>query len=243
MKKSFIGETLRTILYAVVLALIIRTVVYEPFSIPSGSMYPSLYVGDFLFVSKFSYGYSKYTFFDLIDFEGRVWEDEPQRGDIAVFKLPSDPSIDYIKRIIGLPGDRIQLKEGVLYINNTSIQTERIANAQIPNSYGGSSEYFQFLESLPNGKTYPIYHEPGYKRTILNNTPPWIVPADHYFMLGDNRDNSRDSRFRDIGFIPVENFVGRAEILFFSVEEGRFDLFDQEWYNSIRFDRLWRPIS
>ena len=241
MKKFFIGETIRTVLFAIVLAVTIRTVAYEPFSIPSGSMYPSLYIGDFLFVSKFSYGYSQYTFFDLIDFEGRIWEDRPERGDIAVFKFPQDTSIDYIKRVIGLPGDRIQIREGVLHINNEPVQMEQLENA--PDPEGGNRQYFQFLETLPNGKSYAIYHSPGYKRSRLNNTPAWIVPSDHYFMLGDNRDNSRDSRFRDVGFVPVENFVGRAEVLFFSVEQGRFDLFDQEWYDTIRLERLWKKIS
>ena len=240
--KNFLWETARTILFAVFLAVFIRTFAYEPFSIPSGSMYPALYVGDFLFVSKFSYGYSKYTFFDLIDFEGRLWSAKPERGDIAVFKLPDDPTLDYIKRIIGLPGDKIQIQEGILYLNDRPIQTQNLENVQIRASYRGLGEYLQYRETLPNGKSYLIYHEPGYRRTVLNNTPTWIVPDGHYFMLGDNRDNSKDSRFRDIGFIPVENFVGRAEVLFFSVEEGQFDLFDPKWYQTIRFDRLWQTI-
>ncbi len=235
-------ETFRTVLYAMVIAVFIRTLAYEPFNIPSGSMYPTLMVGDYLFVSKFSYGYSRYSFpFGFGLFKDRIWESTPERGDVAVFKLPRDNETDYIKRIVGLPGDKLQVREGILYINDEMVSRERIEDYEYRNRYGEIVVYAQYIETLPNGVSYkvldatPFRLEPG----SLDNTSIYVVPADHYFGMGDNRDNSQDSRvLRSVGYIPKENLVGRAEILFFSTN-GKARLWQiWRWPISVRYNRL-----
>jgi len=227
-----VWETVKVVLQALLIAFFIRTFLFQPFNIPSGSMIPTLWVGDYLFVNKLSYGYSRYSFnftlslfgkdlfsFGPLDFKGRVFfADTPRRGDVVVFKLPRDPKIDYIKRVIGLPGDRIQVKHGVLYINGKAVKKERIGDFIVPEGPGRNSHIRQFRETLPNGVSYVVHDL--YDNGPADNTGVFVVPPGHYFMMGDNRDNSTDSRFAremgGVGYVPWENLVGRATIIFFS---------------------------
>lgn len=237
------GETIRTVLYAVVIAFAVRTFAYEPFNIPSGSMIPTLLVGDYLFVSKFSFGYSRHTIaLGLPVFDGRIFFTEPERGDVVVFKLPSDNKTDYIKRIIGLPGDRIQVVDGILHINGEAVERARIEDYVFTDGAGRTISYPQYIETLPNGRSYRILEVSD--RGALDNTPVYEVPPGHYFAMGDNRDNSLDSRVRSqVGFVPVENLVGRAEFLFFSLEEGARFWEVWKWPWAIRFGRLFQGIE
>jgi signal peptidase I len=239
-----IVETLRTIVYAVLIALVVRTVAYEPFNIPSGSMIPTLLVGDYLFVSKFSYGYSRYSLpFGLPVFKGRIMADMPKRGDVAVFKLPSDNSTDYIKRVIGLPGDRIQMMDGVLHINGKPAERHRIEDYVLQSPFGTIQRVPQFVETLPNGKSYRVI-ETDHNMGSMDNTREYLVPDGHFFMMGDNRDNSLDSRALDhVGFVPFENYVGRAEILFFSTDQSARVWEVWKWPFAIRYSRLFRGID
>lgn len=237
-------ETIKTILYAVAVALVLRTVALEPFNIPSGSMIPSLLVGDYLFVSKFSYGYSRYSLpLGPNVYRGRILFEEPQRGDVAVFKLPSEPSTDYIKRVIGLPGDRIQVRGGVLHINGQPVQRDRIEDYVYSDQRGNVIRAAQYLETLPNGKTHRIIETEG-DRWLTDNTPVFVVPPEHYFMMGDNRDNSQDSRFQDhVGYVPAENLVGRAEFLFFSTNGVAAIWEVWKWPWAIRWSRLLHGVN
>ena len=242
-EKGGFFDTLKTISYAVLIALFIRTIAFEPFNIPSGSMIPTLLVGDYLFVSKFAYGYSKHSLlFSLPIIPGRIFFSEPERGDVAVFKLPSDNSTDYIKRVIGLPGDKIQIRNGRLFINEKIIERKRLNDFIIGSIDGKISMIPQYIEILPNGKRYKIIETWG-DNGPLDNTGVFAVPKGHYFMMGDNRDNSQDSRvIREVGFVPVQNLVGRASILFFSTNgQARFwEIW--KWPVSIRFERLFNQI-
>ena len=218
--ESFI-ETLKTIISAVLIALVIRTFAFEPFNIPSGSMLPTLLVGDYLFVSKYSYGYSKHSFpLSFMPISGRYFFSEPKRGDVAVFKLPRDNKTDYIKRIIGLPGDKIQLQGGRLFVNGDLVFRDRVEDFVDDNSFNFTTK--MFLEKLPDNNDHFIL-ELG-DNYLFDNTREYIVPDEHYFMMGDNRDNSEDSRSQ-VGFVPKENLVGRAEILFFSTN-GSASIFE-----------------
>ncbi|RIY01339.1 signal peptidase I [Aureimonas flava] len=230
--KGGFWETVKVVVQALLLALVIRTFLFQPFSIPSGSMMPTLLIGDYLFVSKWSYGFSKYSFPLSPDlFDGRILGSSPERGDIIVFRKPNEVQTDYIKRLIGLPGDRVQMRDGVLFINGQAVPkvpdgfftTE--AGAQIP----------QYRETLPNGVTYDTLDaEPD---SVGDNTREFVVPADHYFMMGDNRDNSLDSRF-DVGYVPFENLVGKAQVIFFSMENDASPLEVWEWPSSLRPSRI-----
>lgn len=238
------AETIRTIIYAVLIALVVRTVAYEPFNIPSGSMIPTLLVGDYLFVSKFSYGYSRYSLpFGLPLFSGRIFADPPKRGDVAVFKLPLDNKTDYIKRVIGLPGDRIQVIDGILHINGEQVERSRIEDYVMESQFGTIQRVPQYVETLPNGKAYRII-ETDHNMGSLDNTKEYLVPEGHYFMMGDNRDNSLDSRALDhVGYVPFENYVGRAEILFFSTDHSARLWEIWKWPLAIRYSRLFRGID
>ena len=247
---SGILETLKTVVYAVLIALVVRTVAYEPFNIPSGSMVPTLLVGDYLFVSKFSYGYSRYSLpFGLPLFSGRIhlpFSGSPKRGDVAVFKLPTDPSVDYIKRIIGLPGDRIQMRHGRLYINDQPVPL-RPSGDYIYEEGSSAAVLQQYIEALPRGPDAP----PLEHRIIevgnsgpLDNTPVYVVPPDHYFAMGDNRDNSQDSRVLSaVGYVPAENLVGKAQFLFFSTNGSARWWEIWKWPLAIRYNRLFRGIG
>jgi signal peptidase I len=234
-------ENIKTIVYAGLIAIGIRTVAYEPFNIPSGSMIPTLLVGDYLFVSKYSYGYSRFSLpFSPDLFNGRIFGRLPKRGDVAVFKYPRDDTTDYIKRIVGLPGDHIQVKQGQLYINGTEVPRQA-AGDYVTDDEGIHMVMRRYLETLPDGVKHYILKATD--EGEMNNTPDYVVPPDHVFAMGDNRDNSADSRFMNgVGFVPVDNLVGRAEFLFFSVD-AQYPWWEVwEWPFEIRWSRIFQPI-
>lgn len=240
-KSGGFRETLKTIVYAVAIALVVRTFAYEPFNIPSGSMKPTLLVGDYLFVSKFTYGYSKHSLpLSLPIFDGRVFATMPERGDVVVFKKPTDESTDYIKRIVGLPGDKIQVIDGRLYINDRAVEVQSAGIFSEPED-PNQQEIPMYVEVLPNIRSHLILDMLPHGQ--FDNTRPFDVPDGHVFAMGDNRDNSADSRTRDVGFVPLENIVGRAEIIFFSVN-GTAALWEiWKWPWAIRYGRLLSPIK
>lgn len=250
-------ETVKVIIQALLIAFFVRSFLYQPFNIPSASMYPTLKIGDYLFVSKLSYGYGKYSFnFSLggfgheilnccpIDFPGRaVLADTPKRGDVAVFKLPTNTDVDYIKRVIGLPGDRIQMIDGVLHINDAAVKKEPIGvfdNRDRQADGRSGDEIPLFRETLPNGVSYDVLDtgDSGFS----DNTNEFVVPEGHYFMMGDNRDNSQDSRFPDVGYVPIENYVGRADIIFFSISPEATLWEFWRWPMDIRWNRFFNLI-
>jgi signal peptidase I len=233
-------DTFKVVIQALILALLVRTFLFQPFSIPSGSMEDTLLVGDFLFVSKYSYGYSRYSFpFSPPLFEGRFWAAEPERGDVVVFKTPRDNATDFIKRVVGLPGDRIQMINGVLNINGTPVQLEEIG--QTTGDFGRTVTHYR--ETLPNGVTHEILDQGN---SAYDNTDVYVVPEGHYFMMGDNRDNSSDSRVPiergGVGYVPFENLIGRAEIIFFSVDDDARAWEFWRWPWTVRTDRLFRTL-
>ncbi|WP_404386199.1 signal peptidase I [Caenispirillum salinarum] len=240
-KSGGFGETVRTIIYAVLIAVVVRTVAFEPFNIPSGSMIPSLLIGDYLFVSKYSYGYSRHSFpFGLPPFEGRMLEDPPERGDVAVFKYPRDDRTDYIKRVIGLPGDTVQMKAGRLYLNGEEVPREQVEDYVFRDAHGNTHRFKQYIETLPGGTQHRIIE--ASETSMSDDTRLYTVPEGHYFMMGDNRDNSADSR-ADVGFVPLENFVGRAEFLFFS-NDGTARLWEVwKWPSAIRWSRFFDSVD
>lgn len=242
-KSGKLWDTVKTVVYAVLIALAIRTVAFEPFNIPSGSMKPTLLVGDYLFVSKYSYGYSRHSLpLSLPLIPGRILMSEPERGDIAVFKLPTDNKTDYIKRIVGLPGDRIQVREGRLYLNDKQVVRRRVADFIEIDELGRVLRTARFEETLPNGRTHRILEHTDQGQ--LDNTPVYVVPKGHYFAMGDNRDNSLDSRvLSGVGFVPAENLVGRAEILFFSIDGSASVWEFWRWPRTIRFKRFFDPVE
>ncbi len=241
-------ETIRTVVFAILLALVFRSLAFEPFHIPSSSMKDTLLIGDYVFVSKYSYGYSRYSFpYGFPLFEGRIASDNrPQRGDIVVFRLPSNPRIDFIKRVIGMPGDKIQVIDSELYINGDlvpremdSIYYDEEMDKKIP----------RYKEHLPGGVTHSVLDMGVMPPDMLtkfsaDNTGVYTVPEKHYFMMGDNRDNSTDSRFTDIvGFVPEENLVGRAEMIFFSMEPDADYWEFWKWPTSLRWDRFFKMLG
>jgi signal peptidase I len=237
-------ETVKTVFYAMLIAAVVRTVAFEPFNIPSGSMIPSLLIGDYLFVSKYAYGYSRHSLpFSLGPAGGRIMEKIPARGDVIVFKKPPEDKIDYIKRLVGLPGDRIQVSGGILHINGKALERKRVEDFIERDKDGNILRAPQYIETLPEGRTHRIIEFYG-DNGPADNTPEYVVPAGHYFMMGDNRDNSADSRFlSEVGYVPAENLVGRAEILFFS-GDGSAALWEVwRWPWAIRYGRLFEKIG
>ena len=256
-------ETLKIVVQALAIAIFVRVFFYQPFNIPSGSMKKTLLVGDYLFVSKLSYGYSNYTFPHRVDlsmlglswinfpilpqklFEGRLFGTPPKRGDVAVFKLPRDNSTDYIKRVIGLPGDEIQMRSGVLYINGKEIPKKPVGSFVTREDETGVRKIPVFEETLPEGRTYQVLDsEPN---GPFDNTDVFKVPAGHYFMMGDNRDNSLDSRAPwNVGYVPFENFIGRAEVIFFSAAVDEPDALrltrPWTWPSDIRWGRFFSLV-
>ena len=239
-KSGGVRETLKTLVYAVAIALAVRTLLFEPFNIPSGSMKPTLLVGDYLFVSKFAYGYSRFSLpFALPLFSGRIFDRLPRRGDVAVFKLPSDNKTDYIKRVVGLPGDHVQVRDGLVYINDKPVEVT--PDGTFDDDYDGRTVSVpQLIEQLPDGARHKILDLTS--TGSLDNTGVYVVPPEHVFAMGDNRDNSLDSRVENVGYVPVENLIGRAEILFFSVNGDAKFWQPWTWPMGIRYGRLFNLI-
>jgi signal peptidase I len=241
-----LAEIGRVVFHALIIAIVIRTTLFQPFNIPSGSMKDTLLIGDYLFVSKYSYGYSHFSLpLSPPLFSGRIFSSKPTRGDVVVFRLPRDDSTDYIKRVIGLPGDRIQMKDGLLYINGTPVKRER-ADDFIDDENGSPEHVRRWRETLlPNGVTYDTLdlQDNGF----LDSTQEYLVPADHYFMMGDNRDNSTDSRVpperQGVGYVPFENLIGKAQIIFFSIGDGEPAWHIWSWPWSVRWSRLFTIVK
>jgi signal peptidase I len=243
-------ETVKTLVYAGLIAVVVRTLAFEPFNIPSGSMIPTLLIGDFLFVSKYSYGYSRFSMpFAPPLFSGRILGSVPHRGDVVVFRFTRDTSIDYVKRVIGLPGDHIQVKAGQLYVNGAEVPRVAAGDYEWQDENGTRLVSKKYIEALPNGPKHAILKisdDPrgGGGDVDANNTDEYVVPPGDLFMMGDNRDDSSDSRFMNsLGFVPMENLVGRAQFIFFS--------FDAEypwwefwmWPVEVRWGRLLKGVD
>lgn len=249
-------EGLRSFSYALIVALVFRSLAYEPFHIPSGSMLDTLYEGDYLFVSKFSYGYSNFSFpFSPNVIAGRVGGSLPARGDVAVFRLPENTKIDYIKRVIGLPGDTVEVRDGVVWINHQPLKLVREKDASFDDMLGNRVSVAAYTETLPEGQTHRVLDANQFGE--VDNFGPVKVPNGHYFMMGDNRDNSVDSRYGDrslgfhtppetmlgVGFVPLENFIGRAEVIAFSFKPHASLLAFWKWSDAFRMNRFWRAID
>ena len=243
MTKKFVTENIKTLLYALIIAIFIRSIFIQPFYIPSSSMESTLVVGDRLFVTKFSYGYSKHSFpFSPAIFNGRIMYKSPKRGDVVVFKTPVDNRTDYIKRLIGLPGDTIQFIDGELYLNGNQILKTIKSKNDILYCGNLKIKVTSFLEKLPGGKIYTSSYRNDYSYV---NSDKFIVPANHFFFLGDNRDCSKDSRFlSEVGYVHKNNLVGKAQILFFSSNPKIGSIFKfWQWDKIMRFERFFKKIK
>ncbi|MDB4845866.1 signal peptidase I [Candidatus Pelagibacter sp.] len=241
--KNFLIENFKSLIYALIIAIVIRSLFFQPFYIPSSSMEPNLLVGDRIFVSKYSFGYSKHSFpFSPPIFNDRIFSSTPNRGDVIVFKTPADNRTDYIKRLIGLPGDKIQFIDGNLYLNNAQILKTIKSSTDL--IYCGSESFpvNTFIEFLPSDKTHTTVYAQKY---TFQNSDKFIVPDKHYFFLGDNRDCSKDSRYlTSVGYVHENNLVGKAQIIFFSSDYriGSIIKF-WKWNKSIRLNRFFKSIK
>ena len=236
--KNIVVDNIKTFTYALIIAVLLRSLLYQPFYIPSSSMEPTLLVGDRLFVSKFAYGFSKHSFpFSPPISNKRFFAKEPKRGDLVVFKTPADNRTDYIKRVIGLPGDEIQFIDGDIFLNSKKIKREEIGKNKIEIRCGEIIlPVNAFRETLPNGKSYTaVYNSKG----TLMNSDKYVVPENHLFFLGDNRDCSKDSRFlNSVGYVNKLNLVGEAQIIFFSNDTFKNSFLKfWKWNNSLRLER------
>jgi signal peptidase I len=257
---GFLGELIKVVVQALLIALVVRTLFFQPFNIPSGSMIPTLLVGDYLFVSKYAYGYSSYSLPCVwpLDcgtplFHGRLIGSKPKRGDVVVFKLPRDNQTDYIKRVIGLPGDKIEMINGRLYINDVIVSREPIQALKEPDLYGNLHDVPTYKETLPGGVTHTIIEVEGDRgfyddiKDAAGQPKVFVVPPDHYFMMGDNRDNSTDSRVPEdaggVGYVPFENLIGRAEVIFFSVGQGQPAWEFWNWPSDVRWQRIFKHVK
>nr|MEA2799829.1 signal peptidase [Phenylobacterium sp.] len=239
-----IVEIVKTIVYALLIALFLRVLFFQPFTIPSASMEPNLYEGDYIIVSKWTYGYSKHSIpFSPPLFPGRILAHQAHRGDIVVFKLTRDNSTDYIKRIIGLPGDRIQMKQGLLFLNGKQVPRVSLGTVREESGYGFAHDVTRYRETLPGGKSY-ITNDFG-PDGPLDNTDVFVVPEGHYFMMGDNRDNSADSRDPDggVGYVPAENLEGKAQLILLSWKAGASIFKPWTWVMNLQPSRFFHLLQ
>ena len=239
---KIIVDNIKTLIGALLIAILIRSLIIQPFYIPSSSMEPNLLVGDRIFVSKFSYGYSKHSFPFSPNFSNkRFLSKEPTQGDLVVFKTPSDNRTDYIKRLIGLPGDEIQFINGELFINKIKIKRKKIDNIFQIRCGNFSLETNTYIETLPNGTEHLVTYN---KKGSLQNTKIYKVPNNHYFLMGDNRDCSKDSRFlEEVGYVKKLNLVGKAKIIFFSNDTQKNSML-KFWniHKSFRLERTFQRL-
>lgn len=237
-----IKELFKTLLIAGSIAIFFRSIFFEPFNIPSGSMIPSLLVGDYLFVSKYSYGYSKYSFpFGVVPITDRIFEKSPKRGDIIVFRKPGDETIDYIKRLVALPNDTVQVKNGVLYINKKMVERTKANVGIMKNNFGDEKIFTQYKETFDGLNFHEIIEASD--QDLFDDTIEFKVPDNHFFFMGDNRDNSRDSRSPEVGFVPKRNLIGKAQIIFFSHNSSASIFEFWKWHKAIRFSRIGKAIE
>jgi len=244
-------DTIVVVVEALLIAIVLRSFLFQPFSIPTASMQPTLMIGDYFVANKFVWGYGKHSFslgrygdFTLLDFElpinNRIFGRDPDRGDIAVFR-PVPQNIEYIKRVVGMPGDRIQMKEGRLYINGVMVEREEIGKAIDTDSEGDSREVTVYRETFPDGSVHTI-HEIS-DNGPLDNTPEYVVPAGHFFMMGDNRDRSADSRvLSSVGYVPAINLIAKAEARFFSIKDNIPPWQIWQWPANVRWDRMFQSV-
>ncbi len=241
-EKNSLKELFKTLMVAGSIAIIFRSIFFEPFNIPSGSMIPTLLVGDYLFVSKYSYGYSKFSFpFGIMPIQERILDSTPRRGDVIVFRKPGDESVDYIKRLIALPNDTVQVKKGILFVNGKSAQRIRTNIGIIKNVFGEEKVLVQYKEKFEDSDYHYIIEASD--SDPFDDTIEFKVPEDNFFFMGDNRDNSRDSRTPEVGFVPKRNLIGKAQIIFFSHNSSASFFEFWKWHKAIRFNRIGKAIE
>ncbi|SFZ81310.1 signal peptidase I [Devosia enhydra] len=238
--KNELRDTIVVIIEALLIALVFRTFLYQPFSIPTASMQQTLMIGDYFVASKFTWGYGKYAFPIPLPFNGRIMANDPNRGDVAVFRNEISNE-DYIKRVVGLPGDRIQVRGGILHINGMPVEREQVGTAQDTDSFSQTIPVTVYRETLPNGVSYLIQEISD--NGPLDNTAEYLVPAGHFFMMGDNRDRSQDSRVLSaVGYVSGDNLIGKAEARFFSIQDNIAPWKIWEWPANVRWDRMFRSV-